>query len=148
MKKYLHFCLALLLCLGGLSGCKSKKAVIATFNDLNGEWNVIEMNGKNLDPASTHQFLVFDIARKYISGNAGCNRIMGDVQYSDTQKNIVKFPKIASTRMACPDMTEERELLSTLEKVVRFEAVGENKPITEIAFYGTDNSKLLVIKKR
>ena len=56
MKKYLHFCLALLLCLGGLSGCKSKKAVIATFNDLNGEWNVIEMNGKNLDPASTHQF--------------------------------------------------------------------------------------------
>ena len=50
--------------------------------------------------------------------------------------------------MACPDMSGERELLEALNKVVRFEAQGEAAPVTEIALFGTNNDKLLVIKKQ
>ena len=50
--------------------------------------------------------------------------------------------------MMCPDMSGETELLQALNKVVRFEAVGEEKSIKEIALYGTDNGKLLVMKKK
>lgn len=147
MNKYLFLCLAT-LCVGLLASCRTQKTVVATFSDLNGEWNVIEMNGKKLNPADTKQFIVLDMDRRSLSGFAGCNRMMGKVEYTDAQKNIVKFPNIATTRMACPDMSGEKEMLNTLEKVVRFEAVGPTKPVTTIAFYGTDNSKLMVVEKR
>ena len=39
---------------------------------------VVEMNGKTLNPEETHQVLVFDVARQGLSGNAGCNRLMGE----------------------------------------------------------------------
>ena len=74
--------------------------------------------------------------------------MMGQIEYSDSRKIIIKFPQVATTRMACPDMSGERELLQALDKVVRFDAVGEVKPVNKIALYGTDNTKLMVIEKK
>ena len=132
MRKGLFYICLLLVGVGLFAGCKSKKAVVASFSDLDGEWGVVEMNGKTLNPEETHQVLVFDVAR----------------QYNDAYKNIIKFPQVATTRMACPDMSGERELLEALNKVVRFEAQGEAAPVSEIALFGTNNDKLLVIKKQ
>ena len=148
MRKGLFYICLLLVGVGLFAGCKSKKAVVASFSDLDGEWGVVEMNGKTLNPEETHQVLVFDVARQGLSGNAGCNRLMGKIEYNDAYKNIIKFPQVATTRMACPDMSGERELLEALNKVVRFEAQGEAAPVTEIALFGTNNDKLLVIKKQ
>ena len=114
MRKGLFYICLLLVGVGLFAGCKSKKAVVASFSDLDGEWGVVEMNGKTLNPEETHQVLVFDVARQGLSGNAGC----------------------------------KRELLEALNKVVRFEAQGEAAPVTEIALFGTNNDKLLVIKKQ
>lgn len=147
MKNFLSVCLVL-ISMGLFVSCKSQQAVVASFSDFDGEWNVVELNGKALNPADTHQFIVFDIPRQTVSGNAGCNRMMGKVEYSDSQKNIIKFPQMATTRMACPDMSGEQELVQALDKVVRFEAVSDAKPITKIALYGTDNGKLIVIEKK
>ena len=139
MRKGLFYICLLLVGVGLFAGCKSKKAVVASFSDLDGEWGVVEMNGKTLNPEETHQVLVFDVARQGLSGNAGCNRLMGKIEYNDAYKNIIKFPQVATT---------ERELLEALNKVVRFEAQGEAAPVTEIALFGTNNDKLLVIKKQ
>lgn len=147
MRTYLYMCLAV-VSIGLLSGCKSQKAVVATFSDLDGEWGVVEMNGKKLNPEETNQVLVFDMAQNRLSGNAGCNRLTGGVEYTDAQKNIIKFPRIATTRMACQDMEGEQELLGVLDKVVRFAAEGASKPLTTVALYGLDNSKLLVLEKQ
>ena len=133
MRKGLFYICLLLVGVGLFAGCKSKKAVVASFSDLDGEWGVVEMNGKTLNPEETHQVLVFDV---------------GKIEYNDAYKNIIKFPQVATTRMACPDMSGERELLEALNKVVRFEAQGEAAPVTEIALFGTNNDKLLVIKKQ
>ena len=103
---------------------------------------------KRLSPTWTNQVIEFDVARHSLSGRAGCNRMMGQIEYSDSRKNIIKFPQVATTRMACPDMSGERELLQALDKVVRFDAVGEVKPVNKIALYGTDNTKLMVIEKK
>ena len=135
MRKGLFYICLLLVGVGLFAGCKSKKAVVASFSDLDGEWGVVEMNGKTLNPEETHQVLVFDVARQ-------------GIEYNDAYRNIIKFPQVATTRMACPDMSGERELLEALNKVVRFEAQGEAAPVTEIALFGTNNDKLLVIKKQ
>jgi heat shock protein HslJ len=105
MRKGLFYICLLLVGVGLFAGCKSKKAVVASFSDLDGEWGVVEMNGKTLNPEETHQVLVFDVARQGLSGNAGCNRLMGKIEYNDAYKNIIKFPQVATTRMACPDMS-------------------------------------------
>lgn len=146
-RSFLYLCV-IFIGIGLFTGCKAKKAVVASISDFDGEWGVVEMNGKALNPDETNQVLVFDIARQSLSGNAGCNRLMGKIEYNDAYKNIVKFPQVATTRMACPDMNGETELLGALNKVVRFEAQGEAKPVTEIALYGTNNDKLLVLKKQ
>ena len=128
----MYLCLAA-LSIGIFASCKAKKGVEATFSDLDGSWNIVELNGKVLNPAETNQVIEFD---------------MGQIEYSDSRKNIIKFPQVATTRMACPDMSGERELLQALDKVVRFDAVGEVKPVNKIALYGTDNTKLMVIEKK
>ena len=125
MKKYIYLCLVV-LSFGIFVSCKTKKAVEAAFSDLDGSWNIVELNGKTLNPTETNQVIEFDVAHK----------------------NIIKFPQVATTRMACPDMSGERELLLALDKVVRFEAEGDAKPVNKIALYGTDNTKLMVIEKK
>ena len=118
----MYLCLAA-LSIGIFASCKAKKGVEATFSDLDGSWNIVELNGKVLNPAETNQVIEFDVARHSLSGRAGCNRMMGH-------------------------MSGERELLQALDKVVRFDAVGEVKPVNKIALYGTDNTKLMVIEKK
>lgn len=148
MRRFLSVCLAL-VCIGLLSGCKSKKVLEASFSDLDGAWGVVELNGKRLNPAETNQVIQIDMVRHTLGGHAGCNRMMGKVEYTDSRKNIIKFPQIATTRMACPERGEiERELLQALDKVVRFAAEGETTPIQKIALFGTDNTKLIVIEKQ
>lgn len=147
MKKYLFLCLAV-VGIAVFASCKSQKAVVASFSDLDGEWSVVELNGKKLDPADSKQLIVIDVARKHLSGNAGCNRMNGNIEYTDAQKYIIKFPQVATTRMACPDMQAEQEFLEALNKVVRFQAEGNVKPVNTIALYGTDNGKLMVIQKK
>lgn len=147
MKKYLFLCLAV-VSIAVFASCKSQKAVVASFSDLDGEWSVVELNGKKLASADSKQLIVIDVARKHLSGNAGCNRMNGNIEYTDAQKNIIKFPQVATTRMACPDMKGEQEFLEALNKVVRFQAEGETKPVNTIALYGTDNGKLMVIQKK
>lgn len=147
MKKYLFLCLAV-VGIAVFVSCKSQKAVVASFSDLDGEWSVVELNGKKLNPTDSKQLIVIDVARKHLSGNAGCNRMNGSIEYTDAQKNIIKFPQVATTRMACPDLKDEQEFLDALNKVVRFQAEGDVKPVNTIAFYGTDNGKLMVIQKK
>lgn len=147
MKKYLFLCLAV-VGIAVFAACKSQKAVVASFSDLDGEWSVVELNGKKLDPADSKQLIVIDVARKHLSGNAGCNRMNGNIEYTDAQKNIIKFPQVATTRMACPNLAAEQEFLEALNKVVRFQAEGNVKPVNTIALYGTDNGKLMVIQKK
>lgn len=147
MKKYLYLCLVL-VGIAVFASCKSQKAVIATYSDLDGEWGLVELNGKKLAPSESRQLLEIDVARNHLSGNAGCNRMNGKIEYTEGRKNIIKFPQIATTRMACPELKGEQEFLDALNKVVRFEAEGTTKPIRRIAFYGTDNSKLMVVEKK
>ena len=147
MKKYLYLCLAV-VGIAVFASCKSQKAVVASYSDLDGEWRVVELNGNKLDPDKSNQLIVIDVARNHLSGNAGCNRMNGSIEYSEARKNIIKFPQVATTRMACPELKGEQEFLEALNKVVRFEAEGDVNPFNRVSFYGNDNGKLMVIEKK
>ena len=131
-----------------MSSCGSTKEA-ASLSSLNGEWNIIEVNGSAIVPAENQElpFIGFDTATGKVYGNSGCNRMMGSIDLN-SKPGTIDMRRLGSTRMACPDMSGERELLQALDKVVRFDAVGEVKPVNKIALYGTDNTKLMVIEKK
>ena len=54
MKKYMYLCLAA-LSIGIFASCKAKKGVEATFSDLDGSWNIVELNGKEIGRASCRE---------------------------------------------------------------------------------------------
>lgn len=147
MRSYLYFCL-LFLGMSAFWGCKTTEKLTAAFSDLSGEWNIVELDGKHLDPKETNQFLGIEQTTQRLFGNAGCNRMMGKVEYTPGDKNIIRFLDVATTRMACPDMKGETELLQALSQVGRFEVEGTSKPINKIVLYGINNKKLIVLERK
>ena len=136
---YLSLCLASLL-----AGCKTQKRLVS-FSDLEGEWKVIELNGRNLLPEETKPRLVFDADGRRLAGNAGCNLISGNIEYGETLTKALKFLRVVATRKACLDMRLEDEFLKTLDSVATFNTEDRSKPVKTLSFYSAAKRKLFVV---
>lgn len=144
MKKiYVSVCLASTLM--GLASCASTRNV-ATVADMGGEWNIIEINGAAVVPAPGQEFpfIGFDAQGGKVYGNSGCNRIMGSFDVN-AKPGTIDLGALGSTRMMCPDMTVEKNVLSALAQVKTYKRLGEN----EMALCGTSTERpVVVLKKR
>ena len=83
-------------------------------------------------------------ARNYANATILRYLAMGAVEYAKEGSDRIRFPQIATTRMACPDMSGERELLQTLEHVERFGAAEDNA----IALFNEVGERILLLKKK
>lgn len=108
---------------------------------LEGEWKIVEVNGEAI-PTDIEKkpFLNFDVQKKRIHGNAGCNMINGGFITKEDSPLAISFPAVAATMMACPDMTLERKVLKALNEVKSFEIVTDKN----IAFH--DEAGVLKLK--
>ena len=82
---------------------------------LNGPWQVVAINGKKIDVPEAR--LIFDVAANTVTGNAGCNRLNGELTRNPRLSASVQFSNLATTRMTCPDIETESALLIALEEV-------------------------------
>lgn len=82
---------------------------------LNGAWQVTAVNGKEINVADAR--LVFDVDANTVRGNAGCNRLMGDISRNPQVSAALQLTNLATTRMTCPDIQTESALLIALEEV-------------------------------
>ncbi len=89
-------------------------------NDLSGEWNVVEIEGKaiSVPDGCDRPYMAFDAVNNRLFGSVGCNRIMGVL--SATDAGSIDLSGMGSTRMMCPDMTIEDRLLSAFNQVKEF----------------------------
>lgn len=143
MKKYLFsFCMAAVAC--GLASCGTSRQA-ATLADVEGEWNVIEIDGSAVVPASGQEFpfLGFDCREHRIYGHAGCNRLVGMLDASAKPGNI-DFSGLGSTRMMCPDMTNEQRLMEALERVKHYRMIDA----TTLGLFSSKRQPVVVLKKR
>ena len=110
------------LCMAGaliaLSSCRSSKDA-ATLSSINGEWNIIEINGAAVVPAPNQEF-------PFIGFDTNTGKVF------------------ASTRMACPDMTLEQNVLSALGQVKKYKKLGKEN----IALCGSSNRPIIVLQKK
>lgn len=82
---------------------------------LNGAWQVVAVNGKEIHVEDAR--LVFDVDANSVTGNAGCNRLRGEIARNPQVSSSVQFSNLATTRMTCPDIETESALLIALETV-------------------------------
>lgn len=121
-----------------------KRSQEMALKDLNGEWNIVKVNGEDV-PAEVEKqpFLAFDVAKKSISGCAGCNTIRGGFIINDAQKQSITFQNVASTRMMCPDMTLENNILQVLGKADRYGQLGNGNLVLYV-----DGKQAMELRKR
>lgn len=92
--------------------CQSQKNLYSA-ND----WQLIEMNGKNIEDSLVKITISFDTNTNKIYGEGGCNNYFGTYKVS---KNAIEFGQIASTRKYCSDTQKfEDEYLKTLEGTMK-----------------------------
>ena len=74
-------------------------------------WKLVELNGQPVvNPIGNQKEAYIMLAKEdnRLSGSGGCNMMMGG--YELMEGNQIKFTGVASTRMACPDMSIEDAL--------------------------------------
>lgn len=129
-----------------LSSCKSSTAAL-TIAALEGEWNIVEINGAAVLPSSMtgdYPYMGFDTSSGRLSGNSGCNRMMGSFDAS-AKAGVLEFGPIAGTRMACPDMTLEQNVLNALKNIKGYKAIGAGE---NIALVNARNRPVVVLAPR
>ena len=96
----------------------SKRFSVVPLSGLEGEWNIVKVYGDTLSTdLEMRPSVKLDIADGRISGNSGCNRITGELRSDETVGNSISFHSVAATRMMCPDMETEKNILSALNNV-------------------------------
>lgn len=91
------------------------------------KWRLIELNGKPVVNNNDHKkemFIQLNNDSRY-SAFAGCNNMIGGFVLGD-EKSLIKFTNGASTMMACPDMTIEKEFSKMLVKISNYSINGNN----------------------
>lgn len=81
------------------NGCGNYKAVYR----LNGTWILKNFDGEELENMEKPPSLNFNLAENRVNGFGGCNRIFGEVTFSE---NGLVFGDLAATKMACAETME------------------------------------------
>ncbi len=106
-----------------LASCgSSKQAHVADFVDLAGEWDVVAINGKQLENEQL-PYMGFDVKEGRVYGHTGCNRLTGAID-TTAAPGVISFDAIGSTRMMCEDMELEEQMLNMLRNVKGYGADG------------------------
>ena len=97
-----------------------KRFEVVPLSSLNGEWKVVAVNGTTLPAMENIPAFSLDMTTHRIGGNSGCNRLSGEIRHDAAVENSISFANVASTRMACPDMDTENQVLSALNQVCAY----------------------------
>lgn len=144
MKSVFKTLMIAVLAIVALQSCKSSQNMVQGTQSLQGEWNIIELNGSSLVPAEHQPFpyIGFNVSNKSIYGTSGCNRIMGS--YQSLKPGKLSFGQMGMTMMMCPDMDIENRVTKMMEQVKSYKLLSNN----QLAFYGKGSKPIAVLNKR
>lgn len=121
----------------------SRRFTAATNSYIDGQWNIVKVFGHDLQPSDQTPAIVFNTKEMRISGTTGCNRIMGKVERTPAIEHSMLLKDVATTRMACPDMQNEKDILAALNEVA---SVGK-LPNGNIAFFNKGGNIVIELTK-
>ena len=113
---------------------------------LNGNWEVVELDGKKVR-SEQKPTMIIDIEARKLSGNSGCNIMNGEIEYDNTTlNNGILFTGVASTRRMCTPaaMEVEDKMLGLLNNIDSFRILDNNR----VALYASPSEHNLIVIKR
>lgn len=140
--------LIMTLCMAALAGivssCGSSKNAVSLAT-IEGEWNIIEINGEAVVPAPGQAFpnITFDTANGRVSGNSGCNRMFGGFD-AKGKPGKLELGRMGSTMMMCPDMEVERAVLKALSEVKGYKSLDKGN----VALCDGNKKPVVVLKRK
>jgi len=95
----------------------------------NVQWTLLQLDGEAVK-SGARGALTLSLASKdrRLSGFAGCNRMIGGYELDG---EAVKFTGMATTRMACIDVTPEEPLLRALAATTRWRVTGNTLELSD-----------------
>ncbi len=102
--------LAIIIVVAGCYGSKAIKSSSSIGSEMlyKNKWYLTEVQGESVNAGNdNHAHLLFSAGQpNKVTGSTGCNRLNGSYDLSGV--NVIKFSPLASTRMACPGITEAK----------------------------------------
>lgn len=129
-----------------LSACSTGQQA-QTIEALNGEWNIVKMDGKSVTISSPEDldtpFIGFDTATKRVYGSTSCNRLTGQLN-ADAKTGKMDFGPMACTRKMCKDIQLEQKVLEVLGRVKTYSI----KKSETLVFSDADGKTIMELKKK
>lgn len=129
MKKFMTYALLIPAMAVSFWSCSNSKTNV---QQLEGKWNITEVNGEAISTQENTPFMEFNMAEKKIHGNAGCNIFNTSLETDANDISALKIAQGMSTMMACPDMETESKILQAMTTVRAVKA-------------GTDANQMLLV---
>ena len=114
MKKFMMYALLIPAMAVSFWSCSNSKTNV---QQLEGKWNITEVNGEAISTQENAPFMEFNMAEKKIHGNAGCNIFNTSLETDANDISALKIAQGMSTMMACPDMETESKILQAMTTV-------------------------------
>lgn len=89
-------------------------------------WKLVKLgqHAAKTSPQGREAHIVLSATEQRVSGSDGCNRLFGGFTVDGRQ---LRFGRLASTRMACPDGTgQENAFMDALQRTARFQIRGQH----------------------
>lgn len=127
-----------------VASCASTKNV-ATLTSLDGEWNIIEINGEVVVPApgQTFPFIAFNATNGDVYGNTGCNSLTGSID-TQAKAGTIDLSGLGATSRMCDDANTEQQVLQALAKVKKYKQLNQEN----MALTGSSKKDVIVLQKR
>ena len=128
IRNYVFMSAIVLLALSCKSSKETSQAATTQETTLeNTRWRLVEVLGKPIaeygEQMKTPEFY-FDSKENRVSGNAGCNQIFGS--YKLKEGSGIEFGPLASTQMACQNMSLEQIFTQNVENIDTY-AIYDNR---------------------
>lgn len=140
MKKIVYWATLGCLCVG-MASCASPRKT-SSIADLEGEWTVVKVGEQTIEATEEQPapFIGFNVAEKRIYGNAGCNRILGQL---NTESDSLALDKLGTTMMMCPNMETETAVLKAFGQSKTFLREGD-----ALTFFDADGQAVVSLTKK
>lgn len=88
------------------AGAAGERTIAATLDDT--DWQLVDVGGVPVRTVPGERTAYMVLLDGLLTGGSGCNKLMGD--YSHPQPGVLRFGRVASTRMACPPELQAQEV--------------------------------------
>ena len=119
MKRLTKFTLLTLLAALVVSCCPCRSYQKRTRRPLVGtEWQLIRLGGRTIRPAEGSYTVTFLAEGNRLTGVGACNRL--SATYSADASRALHISPVATTRMACPESSDEEAFVEALEATTHY----------------------------